>query len=62
MILKIVDDTSRVEDFDFDNIFLDEKLFENYSHKTLIGSKPFSVMLNKIAALIRDNDETKYYY
>ena len=28
----------------------------------MIGSKPFSVMLNKIAALIRDNDETKYYY
>ena len=42
-----LDDIIKLEDFDLDNILIDEKSYENIliygiSYKTVIGSKPFA--------------------
>ena len=55
----------KIEDFDFDNILLEEKSYENIlfyyiSYKTLICSKPLRIRFNKVAALIKVYDGTKY--
>ena len=47
------DDIIKIEDFDFDNILLDEKLPENIlvydiSYKTLIDAKPFGITFDKV--------------
>ena len=47
------DDIIKIEDFDFDNILLDEKSPENIlvydiSYKTLIGAKPFGITFDKV--------------
>ena len=59
------DDIIKSEDFDSDNILLDEKLYDNIlvydiSHKTLIGSKPLRIRFDKIDGLIRVYDGTRY--
>ena len=52
------DDIIKLEDFDLDNILIDEKSHENIliygiSYKTLIGSKPLRIRFNKIDGIIR---------
>ena len=47
------DDITKLEDFDLDNILIDEKSHENIliyeiSYKTLIGSKPLRIRFDKI--------------
>ena len=48
----------KIEDFDFDNILIDEKSYKNIfvydiSYKTLIGAKPLRIRFNKIDGFIR---------
>ena len=48
----LLDDLSKFEDFDIDNILIDEKSYENiliYNilYKALIGSKPFHIRFDK---------------
>ena len=52
-----LDDIIKVEDFDFDNISLDEKSFENIliyeiSYKTLIGAKPLRISFDEVDGFI----------
>ena len=59
------DDIFKLEDFDLDNILIDEKSHENIliyeiSYKTLIDSKHFHVRFDKIDGFIRIYDETRY--
>ena len=58
-------DTIKIEDFDPDNILLDEKSYENIlvyniSFKSLIDSKPLHIIFNKIDGFIRVYDGTRY--
>ena len=58
-------DIIRLEDFDLDNILIDEKLRENIliydiSYKTLIDPKSLRIILDKIDGSIRIYDETRY--
>ena len=58
-------DISTTEDFDFDNILLDEKSYENIlvcdiSYKTLIGAKPMHIRFDKVGRFIRVYDGTRY--
>ena len=52
----------RVGDFDFDNILLDENLYENsyeniliydISYKTFMGAKPLCIRFNKFKDLLK---------
>ena len=50
------DDMIKIEHFDFNNILVDEKLYENMllyniSYKTLIGAKPLRIKFDKINGL-----------
>ena len=59
------DDIIKLENFDIDNIFIDEKSLENIliydiSCKTLIGPKPLRIGFNKIDGFIRTYDRTRY--
>ena len=59
------DDIIKLEDFDLDNILIDEKSQENIliydiSYKTLIGSKPLRIRFDKIDGIIRIYDRSKY--
>ena len=52
-----INDIIKLEDFDLDNILIDEKPHENIliydiSCKTLIGSKPFHIRFSKIDGFI----------
>ena len=54
-----------LEDFDLDNILIDEKSHENIlifrtSYKTLIGSKPLRIRFSKIDEIVRIYDGTRY--
>ena len=54
-----------MEDFNFDNILIDEKSYENIlvyniSYKTLIGAKPLCISFDKIDGFIRVYDKTRY--
>ena len=54
-------DIIKLEDFDLDNILIDEKSYENIliyniSYKTLIDSKPFRTRFNKIDGCTRIYD------
>ena len=54
-----------LEDFDLDNILIDEKSHENIlifrtSYKTLIGSKPLRIRFGKIDEIVRIYDGTRY--
>ena len=59
------DDIIKLEDFDIDNILIDEKLhvnilIYNISYKTLIDSKPLRIRFSKIDGFIKIYDGTKY--
>ena len=59
------DDTIKIEDFDFDNILIDEKSHEkilvyNISCKTLIVAKPLRIRSNKVEGFTRVYDGAKY--
>ena len=67
MILKIVCVsilmTVRIEDFDINNIFINEKSYKNilvynFSYKTLIGAKPLPIRFDKISGFVRVYNET----
>ena len=58
-------DIIKLEDFDLDNILIDEKSHENIlifdiSYKTLIGLKPLQIRFDKIDGIIRISDETRH--
>ena len=62
-------DIMQVGDFDFDNILLDEKSFEDsyeniltyvISYKTFIGAKPLRIRFDKIDGFIKIYDGTRY--
>ena len=55
----------KIEDFDFDNILLDEKSYGNIFiydiwYKTLIGTKPLHIRFDKEDGFIRVYHETRY--
>ena len=59
------DDIIKVEDFDLDNILIDEKSHKNIliygiSYKTLIDPKPLRIRFDKIDRFIRIYDGTRY--
>ena len=59
------DDTIKLEDFDPDNILIDEKSHENtliydISYKTLIGSKPLRIRFDKIDGITGIYDGARY--
>ena len=59
------DDIIEFEDFDLDNILIDEKSYENilvYNilYKTLIDAKPLRIRFNKVDGFIRVYDGTRY--
>ena len=59
------DDTIELEDFDLDNILIDEKLYQNIliydiSYKTLIGLKRLPIRFSKIDGFIKIYDGSKY--
>ena len=59
------DDTIKLEDFDPDNILIDEKSHENtliydISYKTLIGSKPLRIRFDKLDGITRIYDGARY--
>ena len=59
------DDIIKLEDFDFNNILIDEKSHENIltykiSYKTLIGPKPLRIRLDKIDGFIKISNGTRY--
>ena len=58
-------DITNFEDFDFGNMLLEDKSYENvliYNvlNETLIGAKTLCIMFNKVDWFIRDYDGTKY--
>ena len=58
-------DIIKFEDFDFDNILIDEKSPENIlirdiSYRTLIGAKLLHIRFDKIDGFIRVYDERRY--
>ena len=58
------DDIIKIENLDFDNIFLDEKSYKNIlvydiSYKALIGAKPFGIRFHKVDRCIRVYDGTR---
>ena len=59
-------DTSQNENFDFGNISIDEKSYENIlvyviSYKTLIGAKPLRIRFDKVEGFIRVYDGNRYF-
>ena len=59
------DDKIKLEDFDIDNILIDEKshksiLIYDISYKTLIGQKPLRIRFDKINGFSRIYDGTRY--
>ena len=60
------DDKIKLEDFDFDNILVEEKSHKNIliydiSYKTLIGSKPLWIRFDIIDGIIRIYDRSRYW-
>ena len=58
-------DIIKLEDFDIDNILMEEKSHENIliydiSYKNLDGSKPLCIRFDKIDGFIRIYEETRY--
>ena len=59
------DDIIKIKDFDFIDILLDEKSYENILiyyvlYRTLIGAKPLCIMFDKVDGFIRNNSGTEY--
>ena len=64
--LLYFDKIIKFEDFDFDNILIDEKSHKNIqvddiSYKTLIGLKPLRIRFNKIDGFIWIYHGTRYF-
>ena len=60
-----MDDITKIEDFDLDNVLIDEKSYEyksvyNISYKSLIDSKPLRIRFDYINGFIRIYDRTRY--
>ena len=58
------DDIIKIEKFDFDDILLDEKSYENILiydvlYKKLIGVKPLHIIFDKVDGFITRYDGTK---
>ena len=65
MVYVFFDDIIKLEDFDFDNIFLDEKSNKNIlvyeiSYKAFIGLKTLLIRFEKVDGLIRIQEESRY--
>ena len=61
------DDIINFEDFDFENIFLDKKLNENFficdlSQKTLVGAKSLCIKFDKLDRLLEFMMEVDIQY
>ena len=59
------DDIIKIEDFDFNNLLLDEKsyrsiLIYDILYKTLIGANPLLIRFDKVDRFIRNYDRTRY--
>ena len=59
------DDIIKLDDFNLNNILIDEKSQENSLvssiwYRTLIGSKPLHIMFDKIDGFIRVSDGNRY--
>ena len=59
------DDIIKLEDFDFDNISINEKSYQNIliydiSYKTIFGSKHLRIRFDKIDGSIKIYDGTRY--
>ena len=59
------DDISKTEDFDFDNILIDEKPYENilvdkFSYKTLIGAKSLRITFDQVEVFFSVYNRTRY--
>ena len=59
------DDIIKLDDFDLDNILIDEKSQENNLvpsiwYRTLIGSKSLHIMFDKIDGFIKVSDGNRY--
>ena len=59
------DDIIKLEDFDLDNILIDEKSHENiliydFSYKTLIDPKPLCIRFDQIDGFIKIYDGSRY--
>ena len=59
------DDIIKIEDFNFDNILINEKsnknvLVNDISNKNLFGSKPLPIRFNEVDGFIRVYDGTRY--
>ena len=57
-------DIIKIKDFDFGNILLDEKSYENifvyeFSYKNLIGARPLRIRIDKVDGFIRVYDGTR---
>ena len=64
-MLYYFDDIIKIEDFDLDNILIDQKSYENISvynisYKSLIYSKPLRIRFDKIDGFIRVFEGTRY--
>ena len=60
-----MDDIIKIEDFDLNNVLIDENSYENIlvyniSYKSLIDSKPWRIRFDKLDGFIRVYDRTKY--
>ena len=59
------DDIIKINDFDLDKIFIDERWYENIlvyniSYKSLIDSMPLRITFDKVDGFIRVYDGTEY--
>ena len=59
------EDLIKIEVFDFDNVLLHKKSYENIlaygiSHESLIGTRPLRIRFNKVDGFIRVYDGTRY--
>ena len=64
LIWYYFDDIIKFEDFNLDNILIDEKSYQsildyNILHKNLIGAKPMHIRLDKMDGFIRVFDGTR---
>ena len=60
-----MDDIIKIEDFDLNNVLIDENSYENIlvyniSYKSLIDSKPWRIRFDKLDGFVRVYDRTKY--
>ena len=60
------DDIIKFEDFDFDNILIDEESHKNIlicgiSYRKLIGAKPLRIRFDKIDGFIRIYNGSRYF-